>query len=141
MSSPLIQRLLDEGHAALVDEESLPEYAQQNARTLLFFAGDVRRYPESSDLAVILPELAQAFDGCFQIALVAQAAESALQKRFGFNHWPTLVLLQGEEYLGAISKLQNWAEYRTNIQNLLQSEPRRPPGFAIPVIEQGSGCA
>lgn len=141
MNSSLMQRLLDEGHAVLVDENSADGFVQQQPHTLLFFAGDLRRYPESNDLAVILPELAKAFGGAFQIGLVAQSAETTLQKRYGFNHWPTLVLLRGDEYLGAISKLQNWAEYCADIQRLLQSESSRPPGFALPVIEQSGSCA
>lgn len=138
MNAPLLQRLLDEGGATLVDEASLDAFVQAHDHSLLFFAGDLNRYPESKDLAVILPELAKAFTGLFQIGLVSPQAEMALQKRYGFNHWPTLVLLRGEAYLGAISKLQNWAEYCADLQRLLQAEASRAPGFAIPVIEQNA---
>ncbi len=140
MNSPLLQRLIDDKHATLVDLNYLADFVQQQPHTLLFFAGDVRRFPESGDLAVILPELAKTFAGVFQIGLVAQSAESALQKRYGFNHWPTLVLLRGESYLGAISKLHNWAEYCAELQRLLRSDPSRPPGFALPVIDQSDTC-
>lgn len=133
MTSPLIQRLLDNGHALLVDEKSLPEFLQQHQHTLLFFAGDVRRYPESNDLAVILPELKKAFEGSFQVGLVDASIENKLQQQYGFTHWPTLVLLRGEAYLGAISKLQNWAEYCADIQRLMQSNP----ASVIPIIQQG----
>jgi hydrogenase-1 operon protein HyaE len=116
-----------------VDQDNLDHFLQQHQHTLLFFAGDVRRFPESSDLAVILPELAKAFAGSFQIGVVAESDEVTLQKRYGFNHWPTLVLLRGEAYLGAISKLQDWASYCADIQQLLQGETKQPPGFAIPI--------
>lgn len=138
MTSPLIQRLLDDGHATLVDEPSLPGFLRQHQHSLLFFVGDIRRYPESNDLAVILPELAKAFADAFQIGLVAQSAEKALQQRYGFSHWPTLVLLRGGDYLGAISKLQDWAAYCADVQRLLQGEARRAPGFSIPVVDQNS---
>jgi hydrogenase-1 operon protein HyaE len=141
MSSPLLQRLLDDGHATLVDESTLANFLEQQQHSLLFFAGDVRRYPESNDLAVILPELAKTFDGAFQIGLVAESVEKALQQQYGFNHWPTLVLLRGEAYLGVISKLQDWPAYCANIEQLLQSEPRRAPSFTIPLVSENNTCS
>jgi hydrogenase-1 operon protein HyaE len=140
MSSPLMQRLLENGHATLVDEASLPDFLRQRQHSLLFFAGDVRRYPESNDLAVILPELAKAFDNAFQIGLVAEVAEKALQRQYGFNRWPTLVLLRGDAYLGAIGKLQDWATYCAEIDQLLQGEPRRAPAFPIPLVSESGSC-
>jgi len=133
--------MLADGHATLVDESSLPGFLQQGQHSLLFFAGDVRRYPESNDLAVILPELTEAFVGAFQVGLIAEPDEKALQQRYGFNHWPTLVLLRGDAYLGAVSKLRNWSEYCAEIDQLLQGEPRRAPAFAIPLVAENGGCA
>lgn len=141
MISPVLQNLLDKGGASLVDESSLDTFVQQQTHSILFFAGDVTRFPESNDLAVILPELAKAFAGQFQIGLVSAEAESALQQQYGFNQWPSLVVLRGNEYLGTISQLQNWANYCADIDGLLKATPSRPPGLGMPVINQSSSCA
>ena len=134
MSTGLVQTLLDKGYASKVDEESQEKFLKQHAHSLLFFAGDVGRFPESNDLAIILPELSKAFDGQFQIGLVSDSVERSWQQHYGVNHFPTLVMLRGDKYLGAISKLQDWANYCVGIQRLLQSDPVRPPGFTIPVV-------
>jgi len=135
MSSPLIERLLNDGHAVTVDDANLDAFLRQHPHSLLFFAGDVRRFPESNDLAVILPELHKAFAGAFHIGLVANEVGPEWQKRYGFSHWPALVMLRGDAYLGSISKLQNWAVYCDELQRLLQSEPSPLPGLALPVID------
>lgn len=131
MTSPALQNLVDKGSASLVDENSLDAFLQQQTHSILFFAGDVTRFPESNDLAVILPELTKNFGGLFQIGLVSEQAEQSLQQQYGFNQWPSLVILRGKEYLGTISQLRNWAEYCADIERLLQSESARPP---IPVL-------
>lgn len=139
MTSPLIQRLLDDNHATEVDESTLPGFLNQHTHTVLFFAGDTRRYPESNDLAVILPELAKAFTDQFQIGLVASNAGTALQQQYGFSHWPSLVVMRGDAYLGVISKLQDWTTYRSELHKILQSEPRALPGKTIPLLN--NSCA
>lgn len=134
MSSMLIQALLHKGHASKVDDVSLDNFLKQHRHSLLFFAGNVNRYPESNDLAVILPELLKAFDKQFQIGLVSETVEKTWQQRFGFTHWPSLVLLRGEHYLGVISQLQDWVNYCAEIQRLLQSDPVSLPGTTLPVL-------
>lgn len=142
MSTPH-ERLLVHGHATLVGEATLDEFVGHAEHSLLFFAGDVRRYPESNDLAVILPELARDFREQFQVGLVAEADEKVLAQRYGINYYPALVMLGGDAdaYIGAISKLQDWATYCAEIHELLQAEPRRAPSFAIPVVNESKSSA
>src|SRR5665647_587178 len=49
---------------------------------VLLFAGDPVRWPEATDVAVVLPELIEAFQGRLQGAVIATQAELALAPRF-----------------------------------------------------------
>ena len=68
-------------------------------------------FPESHDVAVILPELVKAFSGRLQAAVIRKAIERELQARFRFTGWPSLVFLRSGEYLGVITGIKNWQEY------------------------------
>ena len=133
MSAPLIDALVERHGLPFLNEAGLDTFVADGAHSLLFLAGDPVKYPEALDVAVILPELLKVFAGRFQAAVIAPEAEQALQTRFGFSRWPALVLLRGDAYLGAITRVRNWDEYLVELSRLLDSEPSRPPGVGIPV--------
>ncbi len=139
MLSTLIQNMLERHQYPVVDETTLDDFLQAHEEVVLFFAENPRQYPESDDVAMILPELVKAFDGRFQAALVDQSAEKALQQRYGFSTWPSLVFLRNGRYLGVISKVQNWDDYLREIRQILESEPARAPGIGIPVVPETTG--
>jgi len=134
MTHPLIQRLFDEFRYCEVTLEAHDAFVSQPGVAVLFFAGDPKRYRDTTDVAVVLPELVKAFEGHLRPGVVASGSELELQKRYGFTAWPTLVFLRDGNYLGAISGIQNWAEYLQEIGALLVAEPRRPPAFKVPVV-------
>jgi hydrogenase-1 operon protein HyaE len=134
MTHPLIQRLFDEYRYPEVTVEGHDVFVNQPGVSVLFFAGDPRRYRDTTDVAVVLPELVKAFDGRIRPGVVASASELELQKRYGFSVWPALVFLREGDYLGAITGIQNWAEYLQETGELLVAEPRRPPAFKVPVV-------
>jgi len=141
MPSPLIRSMVEQYAYPVLDEDSAEAFLADNHEVVLFFAENPTQYPESNDVAMILPELVKAFSGRLQAALIAKSAERALQARYGFGTWPALVFLRDGEYLGVITQVQNWDDYLREIQRLLDSEPVRPPGFKIPVVsEPASGC-
>jgi hydrogenase-1 operon protein HyaE len=133
MSAPLIDALIERHGLPLVDEIGLDAFVADRTHSLLFLVGDPVKYPEALDVAVILPELIKAFAGRFQAAVIAPESEQALQARFGFSRWPALVLLRGDAYVGAITRVRNWDEYLFELSRLLDTEPSRPPGVGIPV--------
>ena len=138
MSAPLIDALIERHGLPLLNETGLDAFVADGAHSLLFLAGDPVKYPEALDVAVILPELIRAFAGRFQAAVIAPESEQALQARFGFSRWPALVLLRGDTYVGAITRVRNWDEYLTELSRLLEAEPCRPPGVGIPVMHETS---
>ena len=133
---PLIQKLLDDYDYVEVDATNHDEFVARPGVTVLFFAGDPQQHREATDVAVILPELDKAFGGRLQPGVVAdyRGAGMTLQRRYGFNAWPTLVFLRDGGYLGAISRVQNWTDYLQGTAEIIAREPSRAPGFDIPVV-------
>ena len=133
MSSPLINRLVDELNYPLLNADNFDAFIQSNEYTVLFCTEKPARFPESNDVAVILPELINCFPQLTP-AVVSTEFEKKVQGRYNFNVWPSLVFLKGGRFLGCISKVQDWDVYRLEIQSILALEPRRDPGIGIPVV-------
>ncbi|NJD07825.1 MAG: hypothetical protein FIA97_15215 [Methylococcaceae bacterium] len=136
MPSAPLRRLRE--NLTVVDLADADAWIQTQEHALLFFAGDPARYPESDDVAVILPELLKRFAGRMTAALVAAEAETALQARYRFDACPALVLLRRGEYLGAITRIHSWADYIGELETLLAAETKPIPGFKIPVVAESA---
>ena len=132
MSSPLLDRLTVELGYPTIDESTHDAFVQKTGTSVLFFAGDPQRFRDTTDVAVILPELVKEFPQ-LQPGVVAASDEDVLQKRYGFKKWPALVFLRDGGYLGAISGVQDWADYLQRIEQLLSSKPTQP--FTIPIVK------
>ncbi len=132
---PLVQRLIDAHGCPIVDTETLDNFlADASCINVLFFCEDPKKYPETNDVAVVLPELLRHFKGRLRAAVVARKDERRLQEFYGFQQWPTLVFLRGHGYLGTISRIQDWHEYLERIESFLRAEPTRPPSIGVPVV-------
>ena len=134
MTHPLIQRLFDDWGYPEVTLETHQAFISQPGITVLFFAGDPNRFRDTTDVAVVLPELVKAFSGTLQPGVVAADAGQTLQRYYGFTAWPTLVFLRDGGYLGSITGIQNWSEYLHDIGELVTAEVRQPKGFQVPVV-------
>lgn len=141
MPSPLIQNMIERYQYPVLNEQSLKAFTSSHPECVLFFTENPARFPESNDVAMILPELAKHFDHRFSPAVIDPAAEKILQTKYGFREWPTLVFLRGGEYLGAISRVQDWSAYIQQINQVLSAKPARDPGFAIPVEHSSAHCS
>lgn len=141
MPSPLINRLVDELDYPLLDQSNFDDFIKSAPFSVLFFTEAPKRFPESNDVAVILPELVKNFPQLTP-AVVSTDAEKALQGRYNFTVWPALVFLKEGRYLGTITKVQNWDVYMAEIGSILALEPKRDPGIGIPVVVNpvSSGC-
>lgn len=138
MPSVLIRRLIDEVKLPELTTDTIDAFLDAHDTVMLFFTENPMQFPESNDVAVILPELVRAFEGQLSAAVIARASDRELQKRYGFGTWPSLVFLRKGEYLGVISKVQDWNVYLQEIKQILQSEARRAPGFKIPIMAQST---
>lgn len=134
MSSPLIEQLYERHGLARLNAANLDATLGQADTLALFFSGDPRIHPESNDLAVILPELLQAFPGRFQAVVVEPELQETLKARYALTAWPCLVFLRGGRYLGRLCKLRDWSEYLSELPVLLDRKPGPNPGLGLPVV-------
>ncbi len=126
MPASLRKTLHERHHLPLVDEANVEAFLAPTpaapSHSVLFFAGDPSERPESRDLAVILPQLLDAFAGRVRGALVATDAEPALKERFCVRVLPSLVVLRGSEILGVLPKVYDWADYVARLEAMLRPD-------------------
>jgi len=141
MPSPLIRNMIEQYGYPVLNEDTLDDFLQSHEECVLFFTESPERFPESNDVAMILPELVKEYGNRFAAAVVEREAERSLQARYGFNEWPALVFLRDTRYLGAVCRVQDWVDYLMKINQILSSEPKPAPGFPTPVESGQPGCA
>lgn len=135
MSHVLIDRLITELGYPEVSLDSHDEFVAAPGLNVLFFPGDPKTVKDATDVAVVLPELVGAFAGQLNAGVVTDTFGDgkSLKHKYGFTHYPALVFVREGGYVGAISRIRNWQEYLTTINELLVAEPRRPPSIGIEV--------
>lgn len=136
MTSPLLDRLTQELGYPMLDATNYDSFVESNETVALFFTNDPVKFPETLDMAVVLPELHSAFEDRFIPALVDTSYERELQQRFDFKAWPALVFLRHGKYLGNVTRILDWADYMTDIPAILDATPTRNPGLGIPVVTE-----
>ncbi len=136
MSNVLIDRLLTEFNYPEISLDNHDEFVHQQGLVVLFFPGDAETVKDATDVAVILPELVDAFDQRFNPGVVTDTfgAGMTLKRQYGFTHYPSLVFVRDGEYVGTISRIQDWSDYLSKIQSFFTAPVRRAPGFSIPVV-------
>ncbi len=81
---PLIQRLLDEYGYPVIGLDEHQAFVARPGMNVLFFPGDPAVVRDSTDVAVVLPELVAAFDGALNPGVVTDTflrAESGERER------------------------------------------------------------
>lgn len=123
MSSQLISTMCSKYGYPLLTEETIDDYLLQHGQVVLFFTENPLHFPESNDVAVILPELMKIFGTRLEAAVIDRDSERVLHKRFGFKGWPSLVFLRSGQYLGVITRIRDWDEYVREFEQILDSGP------------------
>lgn len=113
---------------------------------VLLFAGDPVRWPEATDVAVVLPELIEAFQGRLQGAMIAPKAELALAPRFNVQVYPSLVLWRAGKVLDVIPKIKDWSVYIDRITGLLDGTVKAASSAAVvksivPLLDRNRGAS
>jgi hydrogenase-1 operon protein HyaE len=140
-SYPLIVQLFTKHGATEVSAANFDAFTGRAGHTLLLFTEDPLRFRETLDLAVIVPEIAQAFRGRFAIGVLLPDAAREFQPRYGFRRWPAFVVLKDGRYIGAVDGLRSWDEYVAEVARLLEAPPTRPPAVGIAVKGAGDSGA
>lgn len=120
MTHPLITRLVDEFSWPMLDDQgSLEAFVNAPGTHVLFLPGDPKRNLESADVAVILPELRQAFQGKFDCAVIGDAIETELRQTTKVLKTPSLIFYRDGQLIGGIPKVRDWDEYMARITQIL----------------------
>jgi hydrogenase-1 operon protein HyaE len=136
VNHPLIDRLLTELNYVEVALSNHDEFVAEPGMNVLFFPGDPATVKDATDVAVVLPELVKAFDGQLRPGVVIDVFGDGklLKRQYGFKEYPSLVFVRSGEYVGTITRIQDWGDYLDKISDLFIAAPKRPPGFSIPVV-------
>ena len=137
---PLVEQMFSRHGCTRVDADGIDTFLARPGHALLVFTEDPMRYTETLALAVIVPQLQRAFPGRFVTGVLLPDAARQVQRRYGFNRWPALVMLMDGQYVGVIDGLRNWDEYLEELQALLSAAPSRPPTVGIPVRGPGGAA-
>ncbi|KAB1083007.1 hydrogenase-1 expression HyaE [Neorhizobium galegae] len=129
MFSPLLDGIIARSNYPVVGLENYLEFAEAHEFSVLFFPGDWQRLGESNDVAVVLPELALAFQKVFQPAVVAELSDHKLQAVYRFRAFPALVFLRRGKYLGVITRVLDWDDYLHETARILSLEASDPPPY------------
>lgn len=129
--SPLLTSIIERENIPVLTNDTLDPFLEANGEVILMVAGDHERLLEVNDAAVILPELAKASAGRLTPAVMARDDEREAQKRYRFSKFPSFVFLRDGGYLGAISRILDWADYVDEINDILAKEASEPPAFKI----------
>jgi len=124
MTHPLIDRLTSEfGYPVLNTNHDLTEYTRGEGVHCVFITGDPVRNLETTDVAVVLPELKMTFQGAFDCAVVATEFEDAAKEAAGVFKTPALVFYREGVVLGSIPKVRDWDDYMSRIPQILALHP------------------
>ncbi len=140
MSHILIERLVDELGYERVTLENHEQFVAHDGMNVLFFPGEPTTVKDATDVAVVLPELVDAFEGKLRPGVVTDTFGDGkmLKREYGFSHFPALVFVRGGDYVGTICRIQDWADYLDQVSTFLVAPPQRAPGFKIPVVVEGN---
>ena len=136
MTHALIDRLIQDLGYEEITLDNHDSFTQRSGLNVLFFPGNPETVKDATDVAVVLPELINAFGDQLRPGVVTDTytAGKELKQKYGFPQYPALVFVREGEYVGAITRIQDWSEYLTKINTLLSAPTRRAPGFSIPVV-------
>ena len=136
MSAPLIEKLISEHGYVEVSLDNHDEFVARAGMNVLFFPGDPKTVRDATDVAVVLPELVATFEGRLAPGVVTDVFGDGktLKRHYGFREYPALVFVRSGDYVGTITRIQDWGDYLEKISALFTASPRRPPGFSIPVV-------
>jgi hydrogenase-1 operon protein HyaE len=108
----------------------IDDFLARNPRALLFFSGDVNARPEGLDVAVVVRELATAYQGRLRVGLVDRRDEAALMARFGVVVTPAVAYMRDGESAELVARMRDWPVFAQAAERLLAPAGDNPaPGI------------
>lgn len=143
MSNLLDRLTTDLGYPLLTDEAALEAFARPCENAVILLPANPQHYPETLDVAIVLPEFLKIFQGRLQAAVADMSFARELAGKYAITEWPALLFLRHGEYLGSIARMRDWDVYLSKINALISSSsPAKAPGIGIPVVGAplAAGC-
>ncbi len=124
MTHPLIARLTDEiGWPALNQHDAVSDFVNRPGAHCLFVPGDPTKNLETTDAAVILPEIVQSFQGKFDCAVCGDDIEYEVREKAGVFKTPLLIFFRDGQQVGTIPKVRDWSDYLARVTHILSLIP------------------
>lgn len=121
---PLISRLSrDCGWPHLSHLEAVATFIAAPGVHCLFVPGNPQKNLESTDAAVILPELHKAFQARFDCAVVDESIGDRVQEAAGVFKTPLLIFYRAGALIGTIAKVRAWDDYAARVSHILGASP------------------
>ncbi len=80
MPSPLIESMIEQYNYPVLNEASIDEFINAQQESVLFFTENPTRFPESDDVAMILPELVSEYGNRFAAAVIDQKSTAQVAR-------------------------------------------------------------
>lgn len=117
---PLVLRLTtDHRMPRLDDAAAFAGWVARPGIHCVFIPGADRANAETPDVAVILPELVQAFQGAFDCAVAGAGAEAAAKAAVEMHKTPNLAFFRQGRALGCLPRVRDWSDYMAAIPRLM----------------------
>lgn len=124
MTHPLIARLTQElGWPALEAKSAVEAFVNRPGAHCLFVPGDPAKNLETTDAAVILPEIVQSFQGKFDCAVVGDEIDYEVREDAGVFKTPLLIFFRDGQQVGTIPKVRDWSDYIARVTHILSLVP------------------
>ncbi|MEW5881687.1 MAG: hydrogenase [Pseudomonadota bacterium] len=138
---PVVAKLASAPAAGWVDAGTLDDFLSVPGDAVLFIWSDPVRFPESLDVAVVLPELRAKFSDVtprFRIGVVTAAAEDAIARRYGATRRPSLVFVREGSYVATIAGMHDWDDFVREVGLALEAPVSRAPRVPIVIAAHGT---
>lgn len=138
-----ITRLVEKQNFMLVTNDNAAEFAGEEGDNIILLTADPRAYPETWDVAVVLPEVLKTVPNRYRAAVADPIQSVKLAARFGVQVFPALIFQRSGGFVGTLEGMQDWDSYLRLIPQMLERPTSRAPSIGIPVVSStgsGSSC-
>src|SRR5512139_1011118 len=120
--SGVIEALASHPACDVLRKADIDDFLARNPRALIFFTGDVAARPEGLDVAVVVRELANGYQGRLRVGLVDRRDEATLMARFGVVMTPAVVYVRDGQPTEVVARMRDWPVFEQACERLLALE-------------------
>jgi len=119
----VIEALAAHPACTVVRKAGIDEFLARHPLALVFFTGD---RTEGLDVAVVVRELANSYQGRLGVGLVDRRDETALMTRFGVVVTPAVVYVREGQPAELVARMRDWPVFAQACERLLAPADAAP---------------